>query len=788
MTELSYHSSDKGSRELSATDVKQHEKKDVSDSYSDGFESASSREPSRASSASKGSGRGGKGPAAVGLAAHVRADEVDGGEGSASSRSTSTSRKHEACDKHEEALALLERENHSDRDASESVSRMSSVSGDNAASRSTSGKIDSLIQRLKNQGHAPNEKVQEEGKSTSPSPSKRPQGEAAGAGRGGESMAVQTAEDLSNLLAQNDELRMRVLENGRAGKYSGGHKRSAKSGKDRSPHGRLQLRKTTAAVQQALRREQARQELRGEREYLVSLRNQLRKKVLAKKRLHAYFSLIEDCKADISRLTEEKRALSLAIRQNERVLLNNEVGQASEMALKRLKEEMRAETVLTRRSLEKAQRDATEAVKMHHDAELRVQKLEEQLEGANKKEEEATENYDPEVRELIEENQRKAQKIQLLRRELRQLKSKPPNSAHHGAKEASRRDAEKERVYLVKRIQRLRKELEELSAKVKQQKVHEELRRSEALLSNEDSHTDLQNVDSAQKRHSSGADAPPNVEEGGDKGRELTSGKRTTLMSQNSWAPSTSTLSESKGDSIDKTIEELRHRVEQGRASAETLTTERRSSVSSTHIPGKPASDHTLIHEAGHSLRGTPVEPEFLQGENDAVLEVKHEAELDAPTSEEEIKHEARKELSTSEKEVKHDVELEPPTPEKSEEKEVQDKNDSHAVASWFDDDDARTGDTPEKEVLKPAVAAGLHLAEQPDAKEGDVTENAPAEVQDSTDKNAGMGAEAAAEEDRVETGLAEEEVAAGNGAGAKLDAVVSPPAPTDEPSWLDFD
>ncbi|ESL10568.1 hypothetical protein TRSC58_01698 [Trypanosoma rangeli SC58] len=631
MTEISYHSSNTSSQELPVTDVKQHEKNDVSDSYSDGFESASSKELSRASGASSSSGRGNKGPKGVCETAHLRQNNLEKSKGSMSSRSGSTNGKHETSGNSENAHTPLTKDRDHDKEAPKSASKMSSISREDNCSRSTTGRIDILIQRLKAKHHT----LQAgEGKEGAPSLlSKRSQWESTGVDYGGEPMSVNTTEDLSQLLAQNDKLRMQVLENGRAEKYPSGAKRNVRNGKDSFSYGRLQLRKTTAAIQWALHREQVRQELRGEREYLILLRNQLRNKVLSKKRLHVYFSLIEDCKADIARLTEEKRALSLAILHNEKVLINNEAGQASEMVKKRLKEEMRAETVLAQRSFEKAQREAMEAMKMCQDAEVRVQQLEQQLELANKKQEEATEDDNLELRGLIEENQRKVQEIQQLRRELRQLRSGKPNAARHGSKKGSTKDADKEGANLVKRIHQLRKELNKLSVSVNQQKAHEELKQSEAPLLNRVRHTDYSKEDSAKKRHVGGADASPGLAEG-EKRRELVLEEGTTRRAPNSWSMSAAnTLSEPKGDSIERAIDELRHRVEQGQARVKTMPAEQRSFVPSTDGATKLGTDHAFLCMGVHSSHDKPREPSFLQDENAPVLEAKHQAELNAPVT-----------------------------------------------------------------------------------------------------------------------------------------------------------
>ncbi|RNF02720.1 hypothetical protein TraAM80_06171 [Trypanosoma rangeli] len=166
MTEISYRSSDTSSSKLSVTGVKQHEKNDVSDTYSDGFESISSKEVSRASGASSSRERGSTGTKGVCETAHLRQNNLENDKGSVSSRGVSTNDKHETSDISENAHGPLTKDGDHDRELPKSPSKLSSISKEDNCSRSTTGRIDILIQRLKAKHHVLQAGESEEGSPT----------------------------------------------------------------------------------------------------------------------------------------------------------------------------------------------------------------------------------------------------------------------------------------------------------------------------------------------------------------------------------------------------------------------------------------------------------------------------------------------------------------------------------------------------------------------------------------------------------------------------------------------
>lgn len=315
--------------------------------------------------------------------------------------------------------------------------------------------------------------------------------------------AVTTREELADFLAQNDELRAKLLEERRTAKHSTGNQKTFPRNNNRVTHNLRHYRKTSMAIKKALEREERRQELRSERQYLWSLRENLRKNVATNKRLRSYLPLIEECKNDIAKLAEEKRALLLTIRQNEKVLLNNKEDQESEIMVKRLREEIKADWVLTQRALQRAQHDALAAVNMHHEARLRVQQLEEELERRGGVVH--LENMDPELRELYEENQRKAQKICQLRKQLRKMKLQSSTEMSQGEKERSKKNMKKEKEELIKRIHEMRKKLGELSAKTSEKNASAKAKTEGSAASDKTRHVLFSRATTAKRRKDSGS-------------------------------------------------------------------------------------------------------------------------------------------------------------------------------------------------------------------------------------------------------------------------------------------
>ncbi|EAN95782.1 hypothetical protein C3747_121g84 [Trypanosoma cruzi] len=773
LSELSDCSASSDNQEILNEDVKKEGRDDASETYGESFESLSSKASTLTSTTSKSGSEKSSGRRKGGS---LRGDSTNREEGNANAEAAPVSQDRKTSDEHVvnsrgsrvnnkkkvtgssgNARKTSKRKKSRGKEVFKSISTLSTIYGDDTTPRSTTGGMESMIQRLKKRKYTPQGGESQVPAGNSHASPQKTQKEINGVDSGGEPITVNTTEELSNLLAKNDELRMRLFENGRAGKYSNGHQRNKKVDNKRSTHEYRRLQKSTMAVETSMRREQNRQELRGEREKLISLRNELRRKLAANKQLHVYYSLIEDCKADIARLLQEKRALSLVIRQNEKVLINSEAQHASDLACRRLREEIKAESVLTQRSLERARRDAFEAVKMYGDAEFRAKKLEEQLERANNKEKTQEVSNDPDVRKLVEENQRKAQHIQQLRGQLRRMRSKSSTNAIHGSSEASKREAKNERAGLLKRINRLRKRVEELTAKVNEQKAHGEAEVSADSDLNAVGPADDPKKPSMQKRHFASANESLTVQEKEAQG-ESTLIEEPSRMSEGTGLLSSNTSCEHTQSSVDKALEELKRRVGETRLSVETPATEQRSSVTSTPGAAGPAPDHTSVSEDLHALSEKLAQPSLTDVKNDTASTVKDEGELESATS-------GEKEMEKSEK-----------------------KDEKSTVPSWFDNDDASNGDEPHTGTGNSTNEVGLPVSGHNGVKDAGIHKNSLAEAPASTGKTASLQAEEEEEEDDVYAEIDENKLTGKSESDAKVESDVVPPSPKNEPSWLDFD
>ncbi|EKF33284.1 hypothetical protein MOQ_002852 [Trypanosoma cruzi marinkellei] len=773
LSEPSNCSTSSENREVLKEDVKKEGKDDASETYGESFESLSSKEStltsvSLKSGSEKSSGRRGGGS--------LHGDSTNKEEGNADGEAAPVSHERKTSDKHVvnsrnsrvnnkkrvtgsngNVRNNSKRKKSRGKDVFKSFSTLSTIYGDENTPRSNTGGVENMNHRPKKRNYTSQGGESQIPAGNSPVSSKKTQKEIFGVDSDGEPITVNTTEELSNLLAKNDELRMKLFENGRAGKYSNGHQRNKRGDNKKPTHEYRRLQKSTMAVENSMRREQNRQVLRGERENLISLRNELRRKLAANKQLHVYYSLIEDCKADIAKLVQEKRALSLVIRQNEKVLINSEAQHASDLACRRLKEEIKAESVLTRRSLERARRDAFEAVKMYGDAEFRAKKLEEQLERLNNKEKTQDMSNDPDVRKLVEENQRKAQHIQQLRGQLRRMRSKSPTEAIHGSSEASKREAKNERAELLKRINRLRKQVEELTAKVNKRKAHGEAQVSADSAIKAIDHTDDSQRPSLQKRHFASANESLTVQKNEMQG-ESTLIEEPSRTSEGTGPVSTNTSFEHTQSSVDRALEELKRRVGEKRRSVETPATEQRTSVTSTPGAAGRAPDHTVVSEDLNASSDKPTRPSLAEGKNDTASTVNDEGELESATS-------GEKKVEKAEK-----------------------KNENSTVPSWFDNDDESNGDESNTGTGKYTNEVGLSVAGHNDVNAAGVRKSALAEVPASTGKNSTLQAEEEKEEYDAYAELDENEVTGKGESDEKAEADAVPPAPKNEPSWLDFD
>lgn len=545
-------------------------KSDVSTEYSDDFERRSGRDASDAEEDRKEGGHGGSDSISSG--SEGRHVDERGLEREKRGRTNNNS----DCVRNGDDVSPIAsaEEDYCKRTSSSSLLGLSNASKQDGDTTSTMKKIDKAVKRLERKSPA--------GKNDNSltSPGEKLEADATLTAYNDEAIPVPTKEELADLLAHNDELRTKLLENRRAMRHSTGRYKNASWDNTRVLMSRQQYRKTTMAIQRAMRREEVRQELREERQYLGALREDLRKSIATSKRLRSYLPLIEECKNEILHLVEEKRALLLGIRQNEKILLNNKADQESDIMIRRLREEIKADGVLTQRALQRAQREALEAVKMHQNTRLRVQKLEEEL--AQAENNVHPEDMDPELRRLYEVNQQRARTVQQLRKQLRRMKSRSPNEMRRADKEASKKDARKEREELVKSILEMRKKVRELSVKADKGKLQENLKVDASTTSDRTGPAALSRGTTASRSRRSGSIKPtPDVS------------AENNAFNQ---------LNNEDEDDTERVMKTLKARVEQNRA-----------------VRGGAAApdDDTFIGEVRRTSREGPTRPIFLSDEDD---------------------------------------------------------------------------------------------------------------------------------------------------------------------------
>ncbi|KEG14850.1 hypothetical protein DQ04_00281130 [Trypanosoma grayi] len=704
---------------------------------------------------------------------------------------------------------------------------VSSISNHDAASDSVSGKVKNLMDHFRNDEHAV-KRGNSEAAETSLPLINRPRSKEAAATLNSGPPVVTTREELSALLATNDELRRKLFESSRAERYPNVPKRGLHT--NRSASGHRQQKKTVASIQQSMRREWMRQDLRGEHAYLIAQRNELRHKVANQRRLHAYFALIEECRGDIVKLTDERRMLSLEIRQNEKILTTKGTDQELDVAYRRLADAIKADSVLAQRSLQKAQNDAAAAEKMHQDVQQRIEKLEERL--AESENGAAPATNDLELRHLQETYLRKAQNIQRLKKQLRAMKSQLPKISHPNEEKGNPRSEKNEREYLTNRIRHLRAELDTFTSKP----VRSRSARRRSQMRNKAS------VDTPLSNKNSIATRAPSARASSTKGRSRSrdankSSNASTPAVRHDANPPPKAAVGLQRDSIDSVMEDLKRRVEQRRFSGHTpLECQRDPSETSAHTAPKRPSRRSSSG-AGVPTTDSGDQVRFLEDTDFAITESASVAPLSVAPKQEETLNEKENVAAPpwfddddDDGEKKNAVLVPAPEPESQHA-----ENDATALppSGGYDNDDDDDDDVTDEaasapgddiEVAAPhaeasdaaADAPGVDTAEQSDTEtdedvvaepepetkpewetEVDAAVDARSEPEEKSESEVEEDAQEETKEDEAtetEGGAAEE---AGNffaqdditkELDAPAEADAAPPAPAGEPSWLDFD
>ncbi|KAH9578756.1 hypothetical protein LSM04_004112 [Trypanosoma melophagium] len=746
-------------------------------------------------------------------------------------------------------------EKFSHMESSSTISTVSSVSGEFGSAGVTADDVMKMIAESETQKNssknAQQQQVRDQQSAADAAPLpliKQKKSQPAAPTPNNEEPVVTTREELNELLAKNDELRIKLLESGRSERYTSRSKRDVMNASSTS-NTRRQQKKAVQTVTQSLRREYTRQELKGERDELLARRNELRKKVATNKRLHSYFALIEECNTDIASLTEEKRALSLAIRQNEKVLLNCEEDQDTEQGYKRLTEEIKAEAVLTKRSLEKAQRDLSETMKLRRDAQQRVQKLEEQVskaesEGEGKHHQRT--QADPEIRALQKVYMEKSQYIHKLKRQLRELRPSSRSKKRDASTEGNLKSINGERLHLVERVQQLRTEIAVLSARsARRIKSRRESTRSDNKSGDVGSSvTTNSTATPAARRRSSASNktsdsrTPKQHEEYVNKnGVEGTATRNQSGRGSLSTGPqSSSAPGVSRSDSVDGAMEDLKRRLEEKRARNMNAQHQKEQQKQEQQGVGSRASHLTARNSTRAPSRHLSVDGALSSHDKtDDELDFLNTPNNDAPITDEPGTTSSRAPALEADGD---DVEN----------KGKQNGGDQYVQPPWFDDDDnnnnntnndAVTGSTDKAHASNPEsgeksgatdVDHNLDYLEDdngvaeeelvdehyPNEEEGEEEQvsspvnthgKAPSEAEDhaKSDARSGTGSQHAEEvvdvdiEEEVTAGEEVEEetngytentenTAMGNEGSHAPTTELAPPAPADEPSWLDFD
>ncbi|GET91533.1 hypothetical protein, conserved [Leishmania tarentolae] len=235
---------------------------------------------------------------------------------------------------------------------------------------------------------------------------------------------------------------------------------------------RRQREAAARSVQASIMAHRTLQVLRLEQRELLKRRDELKELVSRYKKATRYKDYIETAKRDIAVLTEDHRDAHLEVRCNEKLLLMNDAMLESGLGDRRLVEDVRAQNALTQRRRKHALRDADNAQRVRDAAAQRVDELKSELQ---KRQQWMTGRNQGEVSQLRMINQVKKDRIDDLRRQLRELRQEdretsdrsrshsrrthgPQQSSHSYHLHAKADDAERE--YLEKRISEIRRELD----------------------------------------------------------------------------------------------------------------------------------------------------------------------------------------------------------------------------------------------------------------------------------------------------------------------------------------
>ncbi|KAH8603417.1 hypothetical protein ERJ75_001828900 [Trypanosoma vivax] len=277
-------------------------------------------------------------------------------------------------------------------------------------------------------------------------------------------ITINTREELDELISKNDELRMQLME---IEKKKMSTMLSARSRKNKGGTvWNFTEKQSSTAFQLKLRREFIRRDLRMERIELTELRDELQRKLMLNKRLQSYYALIQECKNDISSLSEERRTLMQAIRSNEKLLITNSEERDIERASRKLADEIRADAVLAQRALMIGRRDASDAIRMRKEVQQRVEDLSRKL--AEAKSCVLPRDATGELQQLYKEYERKTERLQEVRMQWRQIKNHPNglwmNSPPKGRLAPSEAESQ---AYYISKINEVKEEIRRLSAKVR---------------------------------------------------------------------------------------------------------------------------------------------------------------------------------------------------------------------------------------------------------------------------------------------------------------------------------